>query len=247
MSKESVCDAAMDNVSFASAIVSIVLAVISIFISLYASSNTGQNLGSMRDIESRLREAIDHITLLEKGIADTRGEINSLRKHLLPRTQSEIEEQRVKEASQWNKEKIETSPGKKSVFTPADIKTYEQRAILKTVEKFHLKDLIVDSVLRSNPRFNFDAVAKEADGTEVILEVKLFRPYNMKRQLSYFNNIVEAAKAKTNGDVYGMMIYLIADSSDREKLAEQVKSLIDREGYGIYPVMYYLSELDKYK
>lgn len=56
MSRDAIYDARMDNVSFASAVGSIVLAVVSIFISMYASSSTQGNLNSMKDMELKLNE-----------------------------------------------------------------------------------------------------------------------------------------------------------------------------------------------
>lgn len=75
MSKGAISDAAMDNVSFASAVVSIVLAVLSIIISMYASFSTQGNLGSMKEIEHRLDESIGRLKDLKKDIDDFRAQI----------------------------------------------------------------------------------------------------------------------------------------------------------------------------
>lgn len=75
MSKNSISDAAMDNVSFASAVVSIVLAVLSIIISMYASFSTQGNLSSMKEIERRLDESIDRLKDLKKDIKNFHDQI----------------------------------------------------------------------------------------------------------------------------------------------------------------------------
>lgn len=75
MSKNTISDAAMDNVSFASAVVSIVLAVLSIIISMYASFSTQGNLSSMKEIEQRLDESIDRLKDLKQDIKNFHDQI----------------------------------------------------------------------------------------------------------------------------------------------------------------------------
>lgn len=75
MSKGAIPDAAMDNVSFASAVVSIALAVISIIISMIASAGTQSNLNSMREVERKLNESIDRLKNIKQDITNFRNEI----------------------------------------------------------------------------------------------------------------------------------------------------------------------------
>lgn len=75
MSKEAIADAAMANVSFASAVVSIVLAVLSIIISMIASARTQGNLDSMREVERKLNESIDRLKDIRQDIRDFRAAI----------------------------------------------------------------------------------------------------------------------------------------------------------------------------
>lgn len=97
LSRTSVSDAAMDNVSFASSIVSIVLAVVSIIVSLYATFHTSANLGSMQDVARGIRRSLKHLRNL-KGIAtDTNQTLKKLTASSLSKAPKELIEEKQQE------------------------------------------------------------------------------------------------------------------------------------------------------
>ncbi|WP_282193650.1 hypothetical protein [Muribaculum intestinale] len=89
LSKESVSDAAMDNVSFASAIVSIVLAVVSIVVSLYATFSTSANLGSMQDVAHGIKRSLSKIKSLKDVADDSNRRIQELTSRMLEKATPE--------------------------------------------------------------------------------------------------------------------------------------------------------------
>lgn len=112
LSKESVSDAAMDNVSFASAIVSIVLAVVSIVVSLYATFSTSANLGSMQDVAHGIKRSLSRLKSLKDVADDSNRRIQELTSKMLEKATPEevlqkqaIEQIEAEEAAESENEK----------------------------------------------------------------------------------------------------------------------------------------------
>lgn len=68
LTKGVICDAAYTNVSFAATISSIVLAVVSITVSISSAQGISANLGEMAKIEQRLAENIEHTKFIEHKV-----------------------------------------------------------------------------------------------------------------------------------------------------------------------------------
>lgn len=98
MSRESVSDAAMDNVSFASSIVSIVLAVVSIVVSLYATFSTSANLGSMQDVAQGIRRSLNRLRSIKNVADDNNRRLEEIKAGMLQKaTPEEIRRKQIEE------------------------------------------------------------------------------------------------------------------------------------------------------
>lgn len=98
MSRESVSDAAMDNVSFASSIVSIVLAVVSIVVSLYATFSTSANLGSMQDVARGIRRSLNRLRSIKNVAEDNNRRLEEIKSGMLQKaTPEEIRRKQIEE------------------------------------------------------------------------------------------------------------------------------------------------------
>lgn len=183
---------------------------------------------------------------IEKGIIEARSDIKSLKDNLKPITEDEENEQLTKTVRQWNQDGLNPLEGSKFIFSQQDIIDYEKRAIRKASIELGLKDLVYNTSLKNRQYIYLDAVGIEKDSTEVIIDVKLMKPSKLMQQLNHFNKIVTIVQEDIRNDLYGVMIYLITDSSDRESNLNRINEIIEKEGYEIDPIVYYLSELDKF-
>ncbi len=119
MSRESVSDAAMDNVSFASSIVSIVLAVVSIVVSLYATFSTSANLGSMQDVARGIRRSLHRLRSLKIVADDTNRRVKEIIEKATP------EEIRRKRLEEQVEEEIDAKKAGDSETTPVTSDLHE--------------------------------------------------------------------------------------------------------------------------
>lgn len=76
--KGRISENAFQNVSFAATVSSILLALISIVLSMNAANTTSNNLGSMSELERKLNESLDRLDEIRERIARTENKIDKL-------------------------------------------------------------------------------------------------------------------------------------------------------------------------
>lgn len=241
MSKETISESAMTNVSFAATIVSIVLAVISIVISVVASFKTYQNLGGIQDVQESLSTTAAQLELLKNRVSSTDKKLESLFEKVKPLTTEQILRKARKEIEEHNEiQPSEKEGDKKAVYTPTDLRVLETKAIEKVTKDLHLTDVMPNVELREYPKFEADAIAKYGV-KDCIIEVKLFRPSTLRPTLERLNVIENYMKSDTSQQVMTILILLLPDTSDLEKVKAQISPKI--ESYGIKPVFYTFNQL----
>lgn len=202
LSRQSVSDAAMDNVSFASAIVSIVLAVVSIVVSLYATFSTYSNLGSMEQVNSSIRNSLRHLRNIRKIAQDNNNKLNKLTSDdIIKATPEEIAMNNAVEHSEEiiSKEEVKDTDVHPEASGPSVSQTpissasanrentrenqsskvdivaeIEDKTFKKIKSIFGYSDMMRDYRLRGT-RFPmiFDGVVQRSDGTLTLFDIKV--------------------------------------------------------------------------
>lgn len=244
LSKESICEAAFANVSFAATLLSIVLAVISIVISVVASFKTYNNLGGMNEVEARLNMAVRRLEEIDSHILATDRTVRSIMSLLQPTPQSQIEsdaEQTLKEIN----ESVGADKGKetavpKSVYTVADIRLCEQKAIVKIADEFGLTNLMHDYSVRGISHMSFDAIARK-DGIDWLIEIKFFHPGSWRQLLYRMKDAALKITTRTGIPARPIVGFILTDTSDKAALEAQLRPIFTNEGIEVR--FYYLREL----
>lgn len=237
MSRDSISHAAMDNVSFAATLLSIVLAVISIVISVVASFKTYNNLGGMQEVEKRINEAVTRLNDIECHITHTDRKMEDIISLLRPTPQAEID----REAERTIQEMQIEEPTKKQLFTVEDIRDNERKAVSLVAKELNLTNLMIDCSLKGLPHYNFDGVGKKGN-VNWLIEVKLFRPGMTHNLISRLKDIKKRVTSFTGEPTEVIAVLLLTDTSNKKVIEETFTSRFIENGINVS--FYYLSQLD---
>lgn len=252
MSNEAVSRAAFDNVSFASTIVSIVLAVISMFVSMNASTKTGQNIGNMLEIEGEIRKSTNRLQILEESLKKTQNDVNNLRDNHLAATDNEVKEHTDSNVKAWNQAQKGNSTNQVSDkknpvvaamprFTPDIVEKVTRKVLAKVDSDFHLTNLTQNAKIKGLNGSLFDAVATYR-GREVIIDIKLYHHTNIEHLILESKRNIKRVQEATMTPTRCILVLLIADNEDINKVEKAVSHLIDSTGARIIPAIYPLRE-----
>lgn len=173
--KGRISEDAFQNVSFAATVSSIILAVISIIISLIASNTTSSNLGSMSEVERKLNDSLLRLQAISEVLGRTERKIDTL----------------------TIKDNLESSPRKEDAATLSkkgysflmvgekhddDNINIEKKAIKKLSTDLDLKDVRPSVNFKTNRNLIFDAKARK-DGLEYLIEVKVYKSIDTARHI----------------------------------------------------------------
>lgn len=214
MSKDSVSEAAMDNVSFAATIVSIVLAVISIVISVVASFKTYQNLGGMHNIEKRINESISRLKGIDKHVLSTNKKVDNLQALLRPTPQDEINDEAQKTIAEISDEERQSG---KAVYSVPGIKQLERRAVEHIAKEFSLTNLMFDYTIKGHYNYNFDGIARKGN-VNWLIDVKLFRHSSFRIIISRMNKVRQEIIKVTGESTEIIVAVLLTQSVDIESV-----------------------------
>lgn len=238
LSRESVCDAAMDNVSFASAIVSIVLAVVSIVVSLYATFSTYSNLGSMEHVDRSIRRSLKHLRNIRKIAGDNNKQLQKLTAgSIIEATPREIA---LKQDEEIHEEEIQEGRTAKADDSPSSSTATVSQTDLDA-EKLSIREITAEIVekalekicsifgfndMRRNYRpklmvgvpMIFDGVVENPDGRITLFEIKSIAPgalqltplHMMRRRIAMLGESFDLS----NAHVY---IVLVFRGNDKDK------------------------------
>lgn len=162
--KGRISENAYQNVSFAATVSSILLALISIVLSMNAANTTSINLGSMSELERKLNESLDRLDEIRKRIDRSEKKIDKL-----PLEGNLEPSQIAADAIKLNKKSyLFMMMGHKSDA----YKQYEDAAIKELCRELGLRNVQRDVSLKDNSRIVFDAIAK-GYGLTYLIEVKI--------------------------------------------------------------------------
>ncbi len=180
--KGRISEDAFQNVSFAATVSSIILAVISIIISLIASNTTSSNLGSMSEVERKLNDSLLRLQAISE---------------VLGRTERKIDTLTIKDNLESSPRNLESSPRKEDAATLSkkgysllkvgekhdeDYVKIEEKAIKKLSTDLDLKDVRTSVNFKTNRNLIFDAKARK-DGLEYLIEVKVYKSIDTARHI----------------------------------------------------------------
>lgn len=236
--KGKISDEAFQNVSFAATVSSIILAVISIVISLNAADSTANNLGSITEVERKLTESLYKLQSISETLRRTEKKIDKL-----PVNGNLVSSVKAQDSRKLTDESVNfITPGEKKDNTYAEI---EKRAINTFSTKLGLEDVEYDVSFKTNKKIVFDAKAKK-NGISYIIEVKICN--NSRSAISIYNNFLEECKkALEEYDENNLDIYLIYVSTENKK--EEIEKEFIGKSLSLYPeiniIFFNVSDLNK--
>lgn len=239
MSRTEVCEAAMANVSFASSIVSIVLAVISIFISMNASTETDRNLGSMRDIDRKLSESIADLRAIKSDTEHTRRQVEKLFEK-----GNRVDE--VLEAESGLKRgRSFMMTSKDGVMESVSYEDIEREVFEKISSTFGFR-IKRNYKLRGIPNMLFDGYSRY-EGEDYVFELKLVKSkdqaiYGFKRYLAFLSEGV-----KRLGITLSVVIVAVCTDNNKDEVLEKLTSGLFFPDLNLSVLSYNLSEFKKDK
>lgn len=216
MSKGTIDSGVMDNVSFASSIVSIVLAVISIFVSLSASLQTEKNLASMQGINRKLNESIARLDALKADNQDTKSKLNKL-DELIHANPLDIAQKKDTDQKLGTLFMMTGSDNKERSLNPSEI---EHLALKKVSEQFGI-EIKENYKLKGVPNLIFDGYA-EIDNQPYIFEVKLVT--SISQALSSFKRFIGVLlRAFERTGVYlNVVLVAVCRNNDKQKILDEL-------------------------
>lgn len=235
--KGCISDNAFQNVSFAATVSSILLALISIVLSMNAANTTSSNLGSMSQLERKLNESLDQLNEIKDGISRTEKKIDKM-----PLVGNLEPSQITADAIKLNeKSNLVMMTGHKF----ETCRRYEDAAINVLCTELGLRNVQRDVALKDSPRIEFDAIAK-GNGLTYLIEVKICGSKTQaKAQYQYF--ISQIKKILEKYEMNDLLIYLLFvckhDNNDEIRSAIQELRTVDDSQIGI--VFYNESDLNE--
>lgn len=235
--KGRISEDAFQNVSFAATVSSILLALISIVLSMNAANTTSGNLGSMSEIESKLNTSLNRLDEISKIIARTEHKIDNL-----PSLTANIQTSPLaSDASRLRK--------KSHLFMMLGSKTneysqYEDAAINELCTELDLHDVSRDVVLKGNSGLVFDAAAS-GNGLKYLIEVKICSTA-ARAQEQYRRFMAEMGKVFERYDTRDSLVYIIfvCKNNNKDEIHNGIKEIAHNSNPMISIVFYNLSELD---
>lgn len=238
--KGQISDVAFQNVSFAATVSSIILAVISIVLSMNAANTTSNNLGSLSEVERKLSDSLFRLDNISKALERTEGKIDklSIPENLQPSAKVEDSNKLSNASYSFFMHGTETN---KSI---AELETL---AIDKITKDLELKDVERDVALKTDKRVVFDASANRA-GITYLFEVKLC---NSKGQAldqlrMLLNKFSEAFKDYKTEDLIVYIIFVCKENNKAEIL-NGFGSIPKPDNFQFAIVLYNKTELESEK
>ena len=234
--KGRISDDAFQNITFAATVSSILLALISIVLSMNAANTTTGNLGSMSEIEGKLNTSLDRLDIISKVIARTERKIDNL-----PSVAANIQTSPLaSDASKLSKKShVFMMAGAK----PTDYYQYEYAAINEFCTELGLRDVRREVFLKGNPGIVFDATAS-GYGLTYLIEVKVCSSVAQARE-QYRHFMAKMENALKVYDTSDLLVYLlfVCRNNNNDEIRNAVKEIADSSYPVISIVFYNLSDL----
>lgn len=215
MSREAISPNAMDNVSFASSIVSIVLAVISIFFSMNASVQTDRNLESMMQLDSKMNESINRLDGIRVVTEDTKKRINDYFEKANKVDVVQKEEKEKQLSASFFTYGLKTTDKDDKHLSSQDI----IRLALEKVSKKFDCEIKYDYKLRGIPNLIFDGFS-DIHGQPYIFEVKLLN--DTKQAVDNFSRyLAVVSTALRRAGVFANVVAIaVSRNNDKDRMLE---------------------------
>lgn len=236
--KGRISDYAFQNVSFAATVASILLALISIVLSMNAANTTSNNLVSMSEVERQLNDSLNRLDKLGKVLKRTENKIDklSLKDNLIP---SQMASDSSKLTEKGNVFMIAGSSKNN------DYLKFEKVAIEKLSNELGLYDVKRDVALKGDSNLIFDATAKNYDYTYLI-EVKICTsPSQAQAQYLRFKSRISEVFKIYNPDSILVYLLFVCKEDNNNEIRSAVKELNNDSNSMFATVFYNASELIK--